>query len=292
MTIGEETQGYEQAASEANADPATANVVDNPSEGASSSPQAGNADASTTAWNGEQFAFTANGQRIVPKSLEELRVWASKGRDYSQRASELHRKQQELETLDAKLAEYKKLGDLFDTNPAFKKQILDLAFKSQQGETTEQEEEKLQKLPPEIKEKLGVIDSLRSETETLKSEFESIKKEKEDQLLEQEIASLKNKYKDENWDEDTGDGSLIVKVMKEAMGSGLSLEKCYKVLSWDKIKTNTEANTMKQLTEKELADKKKGIVSTVSGHKPAPKSIDISNTPYKDLVQAAVAEMK
>jgi hypothetical protein len=292
MTIGEETQGYEQAAAEANADTTTDNVVTSSDTVPTESAQSGNTEASTTVWNGEQFAFDHNGQRIIPKSLDELKLWAMRGRNVSQRNAELNKRQQEVEETSKKLAEYQKLADAFDQNPEFKKQIMDLYVKSQQGETTPQEDRQLQQLPPEIKDKLGVIDNLRSETQTLKEEFENIKKEKEDQLLEQEITALKNKYKDVNWDEDDGEGSFLVKVMKEAMETGLSLEKCYKILSYDQIRTNTEAQTIRESTERELANKKKGIISSVSDHKPQPKAVDISNTPYSKLAEAAIAEMK
>ena len=293
MTTGNETESYEQAAAAAMADPAVEKTTTEPAPQQTESTPAGNTEASTTAWNGEQFAFDQNGQRIVPKSIDELKQWAIRGRNYSQRAAELNKRQQEIETTSKQLVEYKKLADAFDQNPAFKKQIMDLYVKSLQGETTKQEDEKLQQLPPEIKEKLSVIDNLRSETESIKSQFEEIKKKEEDQLLDQEIKALRDKFKDEKWDEDAdGEGTLMVKVMKEAMETGLPLEKCYKILSYDKIRVNTEAQTRSELAKKAVEDKKKGIVSTSYEQKPQPKGIDIPSSSYHKLVEAALSEMK
>jgi hypothetical protein len=283
--MSESNEAYDNAASEATQD--TAEIVSEQSEQASDS---NNQNAEKTdsqqapVWDGTQWAFEQKGQKIIPRDRNELIMWASRGRDYSQRTAELKQKAAEMQRMEQEYGQYKQLAQAFETNPTFKQQIFDLYAKSQNNTATPQEERTLAQLPPEIQAKLAQVDEI-------KSEFEKIKEEKEDQLLESDINTLKGKYK-ADWDTDNGEGTLLHKIMQKAIETGLSLEDCYKLLNYDTIRTNTEAETMKALANKQIDDKKKGIVASPYGVKPAPASIDPTKLNYNKLAEAALAEWK
>jgi hypothetical protein len=278
-------QDYDAAAAEANQDTATlVSETSDTSEANNQNPE----DKSNQApvWDGTQFSFEQNGQKIVPKDRNELLMWANRGRNYSQRAAELKQQQAEIERMKSEYGQYAQLAQAFEQNPAFKKQILDLYAKSQNNTASPQEEQQLANLPPEIQAKLAKIDKV----DELESKFEKIQEEKEDQLLENEVNALKNKYK-ADWDTDDGEGTLIHKIMQKAIDTGLFLEDCYKLLNYDSIRTNTEAETKKALAEQQMQNQKKGIVSGAYSQKAAPQSVDVSKTSWNKLAEQAIAEM-
>jgi hypothetical protein len=267
------TQDYDNAAAEAIADPASSNVVDSSGTGdaAGTQDQSVQNAAITETWNPEQWALTVNGQKVLPKSKENILQWANQGYNYSQRASELNKRKADMDAMQNQYAQYKQLNDAFEQNPAFKQKILELYQSTQQGTATPAQQNQVAQLPPEILSKLGEVDQI-------KSEFQAIKEEKEDQLLDQELQSLRNKFKDEEWDTDAGNGTLQFQILKKAHDTGVTnLEDVYKMLRFDHIKTNTEAMTRKQMAEQQAENARKGIVSSnVSGQKPAKKGVDLS----------------
>jgi hypothetical protein len=281
--MGESNKEYDNASTEANQDPATI-VSDNAPDGSQAAPDSGSKEGQAApVWNGEEFAFEQRGQRIIPKDRNELIMWANRGRDYSQRVNELKQRTAEIDKMKSEYGQYAQLAQAFEQNPAFKQQILDLYAKSQNNTATPQEEAKLAQLPPEIQAKLAKVDEFESK-------LSKIEEEKEDQILGQEIEALRGKYK-ADWDTDTGEGTFLHKVMQKAIDTGLSLEDCYKLLNYDSIRTNTEADTKKALAEQQIQNQKKGVVSTPYSQKASPPSVDVGKTSWNKLAEQAIAEM-
>ena len=119
--------------------------------------------------------------------------------------------------------------------------------------------------------------------DSLESEFQAIKEEKEDKLLDQEIQSLQSKFKDEDWNTDAGQGTLLFQVLKKAHDTGLTnLEDVYKMIRFDHVRANTEAMTRKQLADQQAENARKGIVASPTNQKPAAPQFD-PKTPWNKL---------
>ena len=245
-------------------------------------------DAATT-FNPELYSFEHKGQRIIPKDENQVRQWLSGGYNYSQNQSAFKKQQSELEARAAKVAQLEQLNDAFEKNPQFQKQILEWYQKSlnpqqpQQGGVNQPQ----QQLPPEILKQLEKVDMVSQEVER-------IKEKEEDAALNQEITNLKSKYGEYDWTSDAGDGNLETQVLKVAMDHGLTdLEKAFKIVTYDKVRTTAEANALKRLAEEKVNATKAGIVSSNASpsQKPVPRQIDHSNVPYNKLAEMAAAEI-
>jgi hypothetical protein len=283
MAFGDESQGYDNAADAAIADSATDKVIDPSDNSTVSSAQAGSDNHVQPFWNAEEYALNVGGQRILPKSKENIIQWASQGYNYGQKTNEIKQKMAEIKEKEERLSQYEQLNTAFEKNPGFRDQIFDLYKKTQNGTATQQQENQVAKLPPEIMEKLAGVDEV-------KSELQKLKEEREDKLLESEIDTLRKKYPNEDWETDSGEGTLLHQILKKANETGLTdLNDVYKIMRFDQIRTNTEAQTKKQITEEQINNAKKGIVGAPGSQKPAPKTFD-TKTPWSRLDTAAMLE--
>jgi hypothetical protein len=277
MAIGDENAGYEQAASDGLADPSVSSGEQPAnSDAAGTQPDASQAASNTSTWNPEEWAINVNGQKVLPKSRENILQWANQGYGYSQKAAELNKQRQELEAQKGQYAQYSQLNEAFEKNPSFRNKIIELYQQSQQGTATPQQQAQVGQLPPEIMQKLQRVDSLESE-------FQAIKEEKEDKLLDQEIQSLQSKFKDEPWNVDAGQGTLLFQVLKKAQETGLTnLEDVYKMIRFDHVRANTEAATRKQLADQQAENARKGVVASPTSQKPSAPQFN-PKTPWNKL---------
>ena len=80
MAIGDENAGYEQAASDGLADPSVSSGEQpGNSDAAGTQPDASQAASNTSTWNPEEWAINVNGQKVLPKSRENILQWANQG---------------------------------------------------------------------------------------------------------------------------------------------------------------------------------------------------------------------
>jgi len=283
-------QAMDDAAQAAIADAGTGALVtdDTAAQPGEGSPDASGANpqGSAPTFNPELYAFESKGQRILPKDENQARMWLSGGYNFSQSQAAFKKQQAEFEQRQARVAELEKLDELFQKNPEFQKKIFEIVQQQKQPQQPGQSPQQAPQLPPEILAKLDKVDSVSQEVQ-------KIKEKEEDAALEQELSGLKAKYKDYDWLTDNGEGNLEKKVLQAAMDNGLSdLDKAFKIVTYDQVKTVTEAAALKRLADQTTDNAKKGIVSSsASNQKPVPKPVNHSNMSYKDLTEMAVAEM-
>ena len=283
-------QAMDDAAQAAIADTGTGDLVTDDSAAAAgpSSPNASGAGPQDIAitFNPELYAFEHKGQRILPKDENQVRQWLSGGYNFSQNQAAFKKQQAEVEERSRRVAEYEKLAEAFEKNPQFQKQIMDWYQKSTTPQAQAQPTAANMQLPPELLAKLEKVDAVSQDVQRMKEK-------EEDSALEQEIAGLKSKYKDYDWTTDSGEVTLEKQVLQAAMDNGLnSLEKAFKLITYDKVATKSEAAALSRLAAQKADDAKKGVVSSAgSSQKPAQKPIDHSNTPYNKLAEMAAAEI-
>ena len=241
-----------------------------------------------TTFNPELYAFEHKGQRIVPKDENQVRQWLSGGYNFSQNQQSFKQQQAEFQARQAKVAELERLNEAFEKNPQLQKDIFELLQKTTQSQISGQQPQQAQApaLPPEIQAKLEKLD-------TVTQDVQRMKEKEEDQALDQEISGIKAKHPEFDWQSDLGEGTLEKQVLQAAMDHGLNdLEKAFRLVTYDKVKTNTEAAVLKRLADERQANAKAGIIATTGApQKVAPKPISHQQMSYTQLAQLAQQEM-
>jgi hypothetical protein len=284
-------QAMDDAAAQAIADTGTDSVVSNDtavSPDGSSSPDASGAtpQADATTFNPELYAFEHKGQRILPKDENQVRQWLSGGYNFSQNQAEFKKQQTEFQARQAKVAELERLNEAFEKNPLLQKEIFALLQKTAQPQVPGQPPAQMPVLPPEIQAKLEKLD-------TVTQDVQRMKEKEEDQALDQEVSGLKAKHPEFDWQSDAGEGTLEKQVLQAAMDHGLNdLEKAFRLVTYDKLKTNTEAAVLKRLADERQANIRAGVVATTGApQKVAPKPVSHQDMTYTQLAQMAQQEL-
>ena len=205
------------------------------------------------------FAYKYKGRDFTPRDRNHLMELVSQGHGFNSEIDNIKQQKAELEEMKQKYGRYDTLHSAFESNPAFAQRIWDLQRQYQSGEISGEEAN-------------SEVLELRQELQGLKDELKQIHDKNADQDIQKEIGSLREKYKDHDWDtEQDGTPPLYKRIIKHALDNKIpSLEMAYRDYMWDSRQTTAKADALKQQEAERLKNLKDGKV-VAGGAKPVPK---------------------
>ncbi len=239
---------------------------------------------------GDEFAFTWNGKEIKAPREKALQ-WAQQGYDYAQKMAEYNRRNSELENVrkdfDQRYSLYQKVDELAKQNPEWWNQIQQAYQARMQGGS----EGEGAPLPDWITNKLNQYDQFIS---SIKEKEAAQQRQTEDTQLDTEIKSIRETYKDLDWDSPNETGfSLEQRVLDHAIKNGIqSFRAAFRDYNHEHLVKLAE-DRAKENTNKELQKRtKQGLL----GQSPTPKkgfqpAEGVKNKSWNDLEREALEEL-
>lgn len=203
------------------------------------------------------WALNFKGQQVYPRDRQHLVDLAQQGWSYSQSMEQLNSQRKELDDKSAKYSEYQNLDEAMQKNPELAQRINQMYTDYANGQTQQQGTDQATTAEDPI------IGQLRQEMHDVlqwKSQQES---NQADTDLNNTIQSLKDKYPDSPWEQDTGHGTLQQRVINHALNKDIrDFELAYKDYMYDNIQANTKADTLREQKEQTQKNFNNGIVDT------------------------------
>ena len=252
-----------------------------------------------------QLEFTHNGKQ-VKGTLEQVLKWAQQGYDYPQKMQQFNQQTNkwnaEKGQWEQKWGQYKQIDEYAQKNPQWwntvKQQWETRGSTTVAGATGTQAtsqpnpyEQKIQSLETKLNE-FGQIVPVVQQFFTERQQ-ESMKRE--DQALDTEIKSIRDKYKDLDFDtlDETGK-SLEYKVLEHAKNNGIkSFQTAFRDLCHDQIIAHSQQAAKVNMAAEVQKNSRLGIL----GKSPTPQTksfqapTNIRKQSYENITQDALAEL-
>lgn len=200
--------------------------IEAPSDGIPMSSGQPSEEPAAPAFDGSQFEFDWNGQKVRPDSMDKAKLWMQQGHNYSQRAAELNRRQAEFDNQfkdwqgkQQHYSRYDEVDKFARENPQWWEYVeKQFAERDQFGQP--QVDPGIQNLLKPLQEKISQYDSLFGQ---LQQERQQEVIQKEDQALDAEISEIRSKHPniDLNAVDETGK-TLEQRILTHAMENGIN----------------------------------------------------------------------
>jgi hypothetical protein len=247
------------------------------------------------AWKGDEWAFDFNGKRVVPTSVDQLRVWASQGHNYSQRAAELNKREASFKDLEGKYKPYAEVDDYATKNPEWWQHVQESYAKRGQ-EVPDQ----VNQLPPELQaalkpfqEKLSQVDAFLQQQQQAREaeQQEALLKEqtRQDEALSTAIEEIRAKHPniDLNARDESGE-TLEYRVLKHAAENGIgTFRAAFRDYLHDQLVESEKANAERAKLKAGEQEKRQGLL----GRSPTPKKVpddapaNVRGKSYEDITR-------
>jgi len=232
-------------------------------------------------WDAQKWPLVYQGQTIYPKDRSQLINLAQQGYSYSDAMAKLKKYRT---NLDQQYKPYVDLRQALENDPNLAQHIsaaLQGYYGKQQQKDTQQQ---VAQLPPEVIQKLSDLESWKTQT---------IEKQADEQLN-GEIDKLKQKYADQSWDANDGNGTLTYRVLKHAYdGNYPSLEAAFRDMMWDNYKVVAQTEALKKNQQQRQAAAKTGIVPSGQQAPPPAKGVKYQQgDSWDSLMDKAVTELQ
>ena len=208
-------------------------------------------------FNANDWPMKFRDNTVFPKDRDDLIRLAQMGHGYSNKMNQLKQQAAEQSQTATRYEQLEKLISEIQRDPEFKDYIL--GYKKPEGspeQTTDINAQVQAALAPHLQQ----VTSIQQQLEDQKADGD----------LEVETAELKTKYPDADWEsKDTNGNTLMQDVWQRALDADTSLELAYRDITYDSIRNNTEAETIKKNQAAEAEKVNQGVV-TSSGSQVAP----------------------
>lgn len=251
----------------------------------------------------EVFEFK-HGDKPIKATREQIIQWAQMGYGYPQKAQALNQQKAQLEQaqkeMEARFAPYTQVDQWAKSNPNDWKQFEQFwktgswrnAGTQTPGTQAPQTAEVERLVQQRLQEQLQPVQSFIQEMQSEKQ----IREEKEqDQVLDGEIKSIREKFKDLDWNAlDENGKSLEVRVLEHATQNEIkSFGTAFRDLLHDQLVQQAAAQAKMSLSRGIQEKTKMGIL----GQSPMPKKgfsepKDVRKQSYEELAREAIEEMK
>jgi hypothetical protein len=240
----------------------------------------------------QEFEFNWNGRQIKAP-LDKITKFASQGYDYSQKMAEFKRQQQEFETQRQALNPFQEVDAYARANPDWWNHVRS-SYESRAQQQAAQSQ-------PAEGDLTQFIDPLKSDLNEIKEWKNSVEQERiayqrnqEDQQLEGEIKSIRESYKDLDFDRVDEEGlTLETKVLKHAVDNGIkNFKTAFRDYMADELVKRAEARGRELAVKERQEHAKRGLLgktqAPTNGLKPAQNYRQKS---YQDLTNEALDEL-
>lgn len=240
----------------------------------------------------EMYEFVHNGKTIqAPR--DQMIKWAQMGYNYPQRAQQLN---QQLQQWEQQKSAWEKDWGVYKQVDQWAKQNPDQWQRIQQGlEAPEPQAPQHDPYASKFKQLESKLSATEQFIQAQMAEKQQATRAQEDQKLNQEITSIRDQYKDLEWDTPDQDGkSLEHRVLEHAEKLGIpSFDAAFKHLLHDQLVARAQ-NFGKQTVAKNIQQQTR---MGVLGKSPTPATKgfsqpkDIQNQSYESLLQEALSEL-
>lgn len=261
-----------------------------------SSGQSGQGVPQQTDFNPQGWALKYRGTTVYPKDRDHLVNLAQQGWSYSQSMEEVNKQRAEIEAQKTRFQQLEEASSLLEQHPVLNQRFVQLVneYKQngykfpEQAAANQMSDEQQQN--PQLKQALDKIAQLEGKLSEYDNRFQMFDAEKADAEVRSEMDAVVKKHPEADWQSDNGEGPLSARVLKLAhkYEGRISLEEAYRLLTYDNLRTNVEAEALKKAKEKREQETKNGIVANSGGVKPQQRQQMPSS--YKDAAAIAVQE--
>jgi hypothetical protein len=245
-------------------------------------------------FNPSQWQLKFRDRVITPKDRQHLVNLAQQGYSYSQRMQELNQKEQELKGMAERYSQYDRLSDAFQKNPKFKEQIFKLYQESDQIQAPQAQPGQPQAQQGAVPEPIiKELNELRQWRQSIDGYFQTQQERQAEEEVNKEIETLKGKYQRQDWDVPNQEGiTLTQEIVRHSLNNGsMPLDRAYRDLMYDRVQTNTQAETLKQAATQQVKQKKAGVVAAPGGKPAAAGGSVNAKASYDQLAQQALKDM-
>lgn len=240
----------------------------------------------------QELAFKHQDKEIrVPFTDPRVSQWASQGYDYAQKIAQFNQERQSIlqqkEQYEKEYSPYKTIDQFAKENPEWWEHIQQSYEARKQGMPHGEE---ATRVPKEILDKLSKHEQFISQIE---QEKERARIEKEDSALNQEISSIREQYKDLDWNTPDESGlSLEKRVIKHAVDNKIAnFRAAFRDYNHDNLLKLTESRAKETLTKENQKRTKLGIIGQSPTSQKSVKTAEgIKNKTYDDLMREALFE--
>jgi len=222
-----------------------------------------------------EHEFVHNGKQIRA-SIDQLKKWAQQGYDYPQKMAEINRQRELASNLESS---YKPIDDWVKANPDRFEELQSLIHAKKEGYSD---------LPSDhpLLQKINQFESFANE---IKSEREAEKNKRDDQALDAEIQSIRERFKDLDWATADADGRTREQlVVNHANKSGLTTFKAaFLDLYHDDLLKAAEARGKEQVVADKQRQLKTGLLST----KKAPTQVSKSTGKHYESTESILSNL-
>ncbi len=245
-----------------------------------------------------EIEFNWNGKNIkVPANDPRIRQWAAQGYDYSQRVAMLKQQQEEFQAQAKAFEPYKQIDEYVKSNPDWWSHVQDSWAQAQAKRDAatpgSQAEADANAQMAEI-EKHPIIQQFKSFMEQQQAEKVAHQRAEEDKVLTGEIQSIRDQYKDLDWDSPDQEGySLEQRVLKHAVENGIkNFRAAFRDYNHDRLVKLAEQRAMEQVTKDAQKRTKLGLLGqTQAPLKQIQAAEDVKNKSWDDLLKEAQEEL-
>lgn len=221
------------------------------------------------------YEITHNGRQIKA-TLSQVLKWGQQGYDYNQRMAEFKKQQEAVSAIEGK---YKPIDEWVAANPDKWERLQAVIKAEQEGHGD---------LPAPVLQKLERFESIVNE---LQKERDAAKAKADDEALEREVQSFREKYKDLDWTSVDADGrTREQKVYAHAVEHGFkTFKSAFLDLYHDELVTFADTKARESLAKEKERNAKTGLLSKGA---PAPKlSAPQQKTKNYDSTESILKEL-
>lgn len=240
-----------------------------------------------------EFEFDWNGKQIkVPYTDPRLKQWVQQGYDYPQRMAELNQArtkwEQERQEFENKVSPYKTIDEYARQNPEW------WAYVENQWQSRQQQGAAQPGSPidPEIKNQLKELSEFKK---SIEEERAIQQRQKEDSVLDQEVKSIREQYKNLDWDTlDPKTGyTLEQRILDHAMQNGIkSFRAAFRDYNHENLLRLEKERALEGYTKENQKRTKLGLLGSsptpLKGIRPAE---NVKTKSYDDLFREAKEEL-
>lgn len=237
-----------------------------------------------------EYEFQWNG-RNIKAPVDKLTQWASQGYDYAQKMAQFKQQMAEFEQQKSVLDRYREVDEYARTNPQWWEHV------SQSFAQRAQQQQQSQ-LPEDL---TGFIDPLKNELQELKqwknqleTERMTQQRQQEDQQLDTDIKSVREQYKDLDFDRVDEEGrTLEMKVLDHAVKNGINnFKTAFRDYMADELVKRAESRGREAAVRERQEQAKKGLLGkTQAPTKGITPAQNHRNKSYQDLYKEALDEL-
>lgn len=250
----------------------------------------------------QEIEFIWNGKQVkVPMTDPRVRQWAAQGYDYAQKQQMLKQEMQTLEEqkklFEQQYSPYKQIDEYIQSNPEWWQHVqaqYEAAQAQAQAGGAKAGERDEQAALAEL-EKHPVIQQFKEFMAQQQAEKESQQRAEQDKQLTGEIQSIRDQFKDLDWDSPDQDGySLESRVLKHAVDNGIkSFRAAFRDYNHEHLMKLAEERAKEQVVKDAQKRTKLGLLGqTQAPLKTISPAEDVKNKSWDQLLKEGLEELQ